>query len=390
MLKRTLLLFAGALSLVPLWGQRYQLTTSSGEPLDDGQWRLRQVGETEAEFALHAIIVVAKMEARIPLLEDFAARFPKHPAYPWALEQAQIICQGVEAHDKVVALGERLLAHDPLDVDAFRRLWGSVKARKEPELLRKWAVEAWRLAPKVAAMAVPPKAKAETVAGWKQAAAQMAAEAEHALYTRVFETEEPAARLKAIDEFLAAVPDTQYRRQCLKLQLAACQQMNEPRKTLDAAERVLKVEPDNEEVLILAAQIYLDRRIDLERAVTYANRALATLRTRQKPEDIAAERWERQRSLHTGMAQLILGSAYLSQTKFVLADQHLRVALPLLRQNEQSYAAILFYLGWVNYNLEKFAESAQYFKQCLAIRSQYSAQAMKNLDIMRRDRRINE
>jgi tetratricopeptide (TPR) repeat protein len=84
----------------------------------------------------------------------------------------------------------------------------------------------------------------------------------------------------------------------------------------------------------------------------------------------------------------MIGNVHINQNRFAQADSALRAALPLLRQNEQSAASILFYLGWANYRMEKFADAVRYYKQCMAYSSQFQEQAAKNLNVIRTEQGI--
>ena len=85
-----------------------------------------------------------------------------------------------------------------------------------------------------------------------------------------------------------------------------------------------------------------------------------------------------------------MGNTFITQDRFSQADSALRAALPLLRGNSQSTASILFYLGWANYKMENVTEAARFYKQCMAIQSQFQQQAAKNLNAIRTEHNLPE
>jgi tetratricopeptide (TPR) repeat protein len=363
------LLVAIAVAGVARGQQRYELKTETPPPAESGnQVRVRPLWQLEAEVDLRAIHAEKEPTGRIPLLEKFTSKYPQHPGLGWAYEQLQIACERAGEKAKVLAAAEKLLALDGKDVLAARRAWEAAKASDEP-VLRAWAL---RL----------------RVFGDEA----LAADTENTLYARVAAVKEPADQLRAAEELLAVLPDTRYRVDLLKIRLAARQQMGDSSKTVQAAERLLEAEPGNEDALALAAQLHIELRSEPGKPAGYATRLLEHVRAARRPDSVPVAEWEKRQARLKGVAHLVLGNVALSATQFAAADEHLRIALPLLADNGPMSAALLFYLGWANYNLEHFELAAGFFRQCLAIQGQgqYQAQALKNLDAMRRDRRIRD
>ena len=84
----------------------------------------------------------------------------------------------------------------------------------------------------------------------------------------------------------------------------------------------------------------------------------------------------------------MIGNTYVNSNNFAMADKHLRVALQYLRGSGATEAAVLFYLGWANYNMEKYPESAEFFRLCTAFGGQFGEQASRNVTAMQKERRI--
>ncbi len=149
----------------------------------------------------------------------------------------------------------------------------------------------------------------------------------------------------------------------------------------------MKSDRNNEDALLIAAEAYA-RSGSPEKVVAYSSRLIDLMRTKSKPAIVQQEDWDRKRAFYTGSAYWMIGNVHINQNRFTQADTALRAALPLLRQNEQSAASILFYLGWANYKMENFAEAVRFYKQCMAFKGQFQEQATKNLNVIRTEQGI--
>src|SRR5258706_12993027 len=165
--------------------------------------------------------------------------------------------------------------------------------------------------------------------------------------------------------------------------LNAYRAVGDSRNALLTAEKVLKLDPNNEDALLICAEAYLQHGSAPDTVLAYSARIIELMNTKKKPGVVRQEDWEKKRTAYTGLAYWMVSNAHITQGRFSHADVALRAALPLLGQSGQPIAPVLFYLGWTNYKLEHFAEAARFFKQCIAIPSQFQDQAVKNLGVIR-------
>ena len=147
------------------------------------------------------------------------------------------------------------------------------------------------------------------------------------------------------------------------------------------------MDPNSEDALLMVAEGYLQHGAS-DRVLGYSAKLIQVMNTKKKPSIVRQEDWDKKKLHYAGTAYWMIGNTYISQNRFGQADSALRAALPMLRQNNQSAASILFYLGWANYKLQNFAEAERFYKQCMAIRSQFQEQAIKNLTVMRSEQGI--
>jgi hypothetical protein len=107
-----------------------------------------------------------------------------------------------------------------------------------------------------------------------------------------------------------------------------------------------------------------------------------------KPEGMSAAEWERQRAVRLGRAYWFAGVIHANKQLWGPANQELRSALPLIKDNDTLAATALFYLGVANYQLGKLTlskaqvlEGAKFSEQAAALQSPYAQQAWRNAQI---------
>ncbi len=293
---------------------------------------------------------------KLALIEQFPQRFPRHPAASWAYEQLQLAAIQASQWDRALAFGERLAQLNP------QRILESPPP-KDPELLEEW--------------------KKETAV-----ASQYSAQDEYTIYKKALESGDPRQQIKLLDELLKRNSDTAYLPQALVVYLNAYRALGDSGNGMLTAEKILKIDPKNEDALLTAAEGYLRRGSATEKVLAYSARLIEVMGAKKKPAIVRQEDWEKKKSFYAGTAHWMIGNIYINQNRFGQADSELRAALTMLRHSDQSAASILFYLGWSNYKLENYAEAVRFFKQCMAIQSQFQEQAQKNLDVIRSEQGI--
>src|SRR5262249_48347767 len=101
------------------------------------------IGEIDAEKPAGQLLQQIGQESdeskKLVLCEQFVAKFPGEKAAPAIYDQMQAIYVKTNQYDKILANTEKLLAIDPLyDVAAHQGL-KAAEAKKDPDLIRKWA-----------------------------------------------------------------------------------------------------------------------------------------------------------------------------------------------------------------------------------------------------------
>ena len=82
------------------------------------------------------------------LLEKYAAQYPAASSIAWVYEQLLPIYKDAKDYQKVIALGNALLAVDPKDLDAVYDVLRAAEATEATELVRIFSQRAWDIASK--------------------------------------------------------------------------------------------------------------------------------------------------------------------------------------------------------------------------------------------------
>ena len=130
-----------------------------------------------------------------------------------------------------------------------------------------------------------------------------------------------------------------------------------------------------------------------DRALALAKKAIATLESNPpKPAALSQADWDKRRTLGIGTAHLIAGIAESNNNQFVAANKDLRAALPVLKDNKETNARTLFYLGVVNYQIGRMMndkaqilQAAKYSDECAATPGPLQERAYENSKAMKKE-----
>ena len=326
---------------------------------------------------------------KLALLEQFAQRFPQHQAISWAYEQLQTSAFEAGQWDKVLTYGEKLEQLHPDDLETATLNMKAAQSKGDKTTAKLWSDYVQRIAQRF--LESPPPKDPELLEEWKRRtaiASQYAAQDEYATYKKAIDAGDPRQKIKLLDELLKHNPDSQYLPQAMVIYLNSYRAIGDNRNAVLYAEKILRTDQNNEDALLMATESYARSGSAPDKVVANSTRLIDLMRTKNKPAIVRQEDWDKKKAFYTGSAYWMIGNVHINQNRFAQADSALRAALPLLRQNEQSAASILFYLGWANYKMENFAEAVRFYKQCMAFRSQFQEQAAKNLNVIRTEQGI--
>ncbi|MBS1827731.1 MAG: hypothetical protein JST93_20630 [Acidobacteria bacterium] len=367
----TVLIFVAAF---PLAAQRYHITYTPNSQ----------------EGLMLQLIEQLDGAAKIQQMEEFLKRYPTHPSVAWIYAYMQDYFTRTNDVDRALAAGEKLFTLNPDDLETAVYNQKLAEKKGTPELVAKWTDLATKSAQKLIGA---PKPFYITQEEWNKRLAYAGGlinQGDYALYKKAMEAEQVKDRIQLFQELIKTAPNSIYTVQAYPHLMAAYRTSGMNDSALSIAEKILAKDVDNEEALLTVAQVNLDRRTNYPRVITVANRLLSLGQESKKPENFSAEEWNKRRTFYAGAAYTLLGNANVFQNNFEAADRAFRAALPYIKGNAQAEASAYFYIGWSNYYLEKYKEAAAYFKMCMSMPSPFQQQAVRQLDGMKREKRIFE
>jgi hypothetical protein len=287
----------------------------------------------------------------------------------------------------ILGTGSAAAAADDLD-SSYQSLQEALN-KKDPALVKKLAAQTATLARQAASEAAPESADEKD--NWKKRVAyanEIETYTEYSLYAMAVQSDTPVL-IDLMTTLEAQNPKSKYLDQGYGAYLVALAKSGETAKVTPVAEKAIANFPDNPDLLLVLAEAAVTRK-QSDRALSYANRLVAALGKRPKPENLPAADWERERDASLGRGYFIAGAVYAEKNRWIEADKDLRAALPLIKGQESMLGAALFQLGVANYTIgkatldkAKMLEGAKFSDQASKINGPYAHQAWLNAQNIR-------
>jgi tetratricopeptide (TPR) repeat protein len=331
-------------------------------------------------------------DKRVTLIEQFTVMFPRSESIGWAYSQLQEANFRDGKLDKALEAGDKLLELDPEDLDAARVNKQIATAKRDNALVKKYSDLSEKIARRLATAPVSIDDPEDEAARKKRidAATDLLAQREYALYDEAFSTGDPRKRVSLLDELIKVNPRTRYLKDALLMYYLAYRQLGDTASALSAAEKLLQVDGGHEDVLLFVADYHFRRKQDLRKVLEYCDRIVAVMNAKKKPGTLSDAEWNYQKALYSGTAHYMAGTVYMNGNQHEAADRALRLALPNVRGNPALLPAVLTSLGWSNYQMGKYSEAAAFYKQCLSFGGIYKEQAEKNLAAIKAEHGVQE
>jgi tetratricopeptide (TPR) repeat protein len=277
----------------------------------------------------------------------------------------------------------------PADLTSSLEALKDAVAKNDPAPIKQLAADTFVVTREVLA-APNPTDPAELDAAKKQKAFAREVEsyAEYAVFATAVKAE-PAVTIDLLVFLEQQSPKSKYMGEAYAAYFYALQQTGESAKILPIAEKALVNQPNQEDLLLVLCDNALTRK-QTPRAAVYAERLVASMAKRSKPDSMSAADWERKRSLALGRGYWVAGLAHGEKNEHFQCDKDFKAALPFIKDNPQLLAPAYFYLGVSNYHLGRSAmnraqilAAAKYSEQCATIPGPYQSQAWTNTHLMR-------
>jgi tetratricopeptide (TPR) repeat protein len=273
-------------------------------------------------------------------------------------------------------------------VEASLQILKAVETKKDPALIKKWALATSDAARKV--VASPQPQDAEEVESWKKSveyARQVDTYSEYAVYRAALEVSDPKTKIDLSETLLQRNPKSEYAPKVNGPLFLAYRQTGDNEKAVALAEQVLVTDQSDEDMLLVVTDSYLQKKKEPEKVHAYSAKIVELMSSKAKPEGVSDADWQSRKNLFTGLAHYMSGKQYFSQSRFPQADKELRQALPLVESNATLKPEVLFMLGLSNYKMQKVQEAANFFKACAAVKSPFQSQSLANLKVIRTEYR---
>lgn len=311
-------------------------------------------------------------------LEQFAAQYPSHPAIAWIYDQLQPAYFQSKEYDQAMRVGGLLLAIEPENLEAATAALRSAEAKHDQDQAVKWATRLWQVASAVGARGGANAAQAK----------QAQTYADSCTYAVAVQTVDPKARLTILQSLDQRNPANAYARALPADYFHAYIQMGDEAKTLEMAEKGLKTDPDNVDMLMAVADFHFHKEAARDRQLVISSTArVIEVIEKARPAAMSDGDWNKKKFRTLGMAYYMGGMSNSLNNSFAKADPLLRAALPYLKDNPAEEAATLYHLGMANYRLAESGadrsrpvDALKFMRRCAALKSPYQQQAQKNVD----------
>jgi hypothetical protein len=116
--------------------------------------------------------------------------------------------------------------------------------------------------------------------------------------------------------------------------------------------------------------------------------AIEVLDKKSKPASLSEEEWQKKKVQMLGTARYMGGVSSSLSGQYGRGDQMLRAALPFVESDAAQQATTFYFLGLSNYKLAdrepvRAQEAIKFWRRCALIKSNFQAQALKNVDATR-------
>lgn len=359
-----------------------------------GAWNIstaQQIGKyvpiqagSDVDHALTEINATADPAQKLALIEKFTEGPGKDGSYP-------LVANGLfvdyylaqKNYDKAFEYGDKVFTLDP---DNFQNAINMVRASAEKGDVDKLSSYGEKAGGIIQRYKASPAPEGTPAAAWdEQKTRTLEANKDSLVYVQqlvfsgVYQAKEPAKRAALLVKFAQAFPDSMYANQALGVAATAYQQAQNTPKMLEVANGLLAKDPSDIGMLLLLSDYYGEKGEQLDKAETYAKKAISTLETAAKPEGVADEKWTQQKGLQKGLALSSLGQVNIEKKDNAQAVENLKTAAPLVKPDDGSYARNQYRLGFALLNLKRNAEAKEAFTQAASVNSPYKALAQDKL-----------
>ncbi len=323
---------------------------------------------TPEDQQLQAITNEQDPQKRLAMYQDFVQKFSSNPvAVAYGNWQIAEYYQTAGDAQKALEYGDKALAGAPDNLDILVMQAGNAQQVKDDAKVIDYAARGGKIYNAIGTQSKPEGVSDQDFAERnkeEKAAEQSSYEfLEAAAYNAIVDETDPKTRMASIESFTPAFPNSRYAESVSAFAMDSLSRLNDTPRLIAYAEKTLAASPDNLTALLLLANVYVNdpKPASTAKAISYAQKAIAVAKADAPDADHA-------RKLSAGAAHSTLGRAYLNQDKTLAAIPELKAAIALLKgQDDQSYAAAAYYLGFAYAKLKQLTEARAVLTEAVKI-----------------------
>lgn len=319
---------------------------------------------------------------KLHYMEQFVTQFPSHPALAWVYDQLQPAYFQIKEWDQAMHIGTLRLAIEPDNLEAAKIALRSAEAKHDPSQMVKWADRVWQVASALAAKNGAGASDAKTAETY----------AEFCVYSTAMASADPKARLELLRHLEQGMPSSRYTQGLNGEYFRIYRQLGNEERAIEFAEKGLKAEPDNVDMLMFLAEVHFrkDTPHDRQLVLNFTAQAIEAIDKTQRPQSVSEAEWEKKKAQTLGLANYMGGMSNSLGHNYARADTMLRASLSYVKDNEAQNAAALYHLAMANYRLAEAGndrtrpvDALRFMRRCAAIRSPFHDQAVKNIEAIK-------
>jgi tetratricopeptide (TPR) repeat protein len=338
---------------------------------------------SDADHALTEINATTDPTQKLALIDKFAANVAQGDLAIVADDLYVNYYLAAKNYDKAFEFGDKLFALDP---DSLANGVNMVRAAQEKGDADKLFSYGDKVAGILKRYQDAPAPEGTSQADWDNQKKQTLQNAhdsviyvQQLIFNGAYQTRDVTKKASLLVRFAQMFPDSPYADQAMGVAAASYRQTQNAPKMLEAANGVLAKDPNNLGMLILLADYYSEKGEQLDKAETYAKKAVSVLETAKKPDGITDEQWQQQSALQKGLALSALGQVNIEKKNNAQAVDNFKAAAPLLKPDANSYARNQYRLGFALLNLKKVPEAKAALTDAASVDSPYKALAQEKL-----------
>ena len=156
-------------------------------------------------------------------------------------------------------------------------------------------------------------------------------------------------------------------------------QLGQAANGIAAADSVIGAGGASPDIVLFAADYYFRVDRNAKKVSEYSEQLLRAIGEGKRPGGMSEADWGRQKDVYTELACYMIGSLQMEAGSFSAAGETLRQAWAIAKRTQYLLPAVTAVLAATDQHIQKYAEAAQLYKECLQFGGAYREQAQKSL-----------